>query len=176
MLWEDVSVQPLQVRIGVWLPWNREEVMPVRSSWRRCFAFATTSNGCVVGVFRRSTRETCSNVRPSVRWSVTNRCREEHVSPVVEEDVCACSLALMKSLPESYADIIRRVDIEGAGLAEVAGILRIATGNAAVRLHRARRALRARLREHCGVESMRQCLSCICNERGCCSTALGLAL
>ncbi len=86
-------------------------------------------------------------------------------------DVCACTLALMKTLPESYSDILRRVDVEGAGLAEVAGSLHIATGNAAVRLHRARRALRARLREHCGVETMRQCLTCVCNERGCCGTA-----
>lgn len=92
-------------------------------------------------------------------------------APAAEEEVCACTLALMKSLPSSYEDIIRRVDIDGAGLAEVAGSLEIATGNAAVRLHRARRALRNRLREHCGVETMRQCLTCVCNERGCCGTA-----
>ncbi len=88
--------------------------------------------------------------------------------PVADDDICGCALTLVRSLPESYADIIRRVDIDGDSLAEVAGALRIATGNAAVRLHRARSALRARLREHCGVESMRQCLSCICDERGCC--------
>jgi RNA polymerase sigma-70 factor (ECF subfamily) len=63
------------------------------------------------------------------------------------------------------------VDIDGTGLAEVAGTLDITTGNAAVRLHRARRALRGRLRDHCGVETMRQCLACVCNERGCCGSA-----
>jgi RNA polymerase sigma-70 factor (ECF subfamily) len=95
---------------------------------------------------------------------------EEHDTevPAPQDEVCACTLALMKSLPESYGDIIHRVDIDGAGLAEVAERLKIATGNAAVRLHRARRALRNRLREHCGVETMRQCLSCACNERGRC--------
>lgn len=92
-------------------------------------------------------------------------------APAAGDAVCACTLALMRSLPEPYEDIIRRVDIDGAGLAEVAGSLKIATGNAAVRLHRARRALRNRLREHCGVETMRQCLTCVCNERGCCGTA-----
>lgn len=98
---------------------------------------------------------------------------EEHEleAPATEDGVCACALALMKSLPESYEDIIRRVDIDRARLAEVAGSLKIATGNAAVRLHRARRALRHRLREHCGVETMHQCLTCVCNERGCCGTA-----
>jgi len=94
-------------------------------------------------------------------------------APAAEDDVCVCTLALMKTLPDSYSDIIRRVDVDGAGLSEVAANLKIATGNAAVRLHRARRALRARLREHCGVETMRQCLTCVCNERGCCGTASG---
>lgn len=88
-----------------------------------------------------------------------------------EDDVCACTLALVESLPDAYEDILRRVDIEGAGLAELAGSLKSATGNATVRLHRARRALRKRLREHCGIEAMRQCLTCVCNERGCCGAA-----
>ncbi len=87
-----------------------------------------------------------------------------------QERVCACSLALVNSLPESYEDMLRRIDMEGERLAEVAGDLEIATGNAAVRLHRARRALRDRLRDHCGVETMQQCLDCHCNERGRCGT------
>jgi RNA polymerase sigma-70 factor (ECF subfamily) len=97
---------------------------------------------------------------------------EEHdLEAPAPEEICACTLALMKSLPESYGDIIHRVDIDGADLPEVAERLKIATGNAAVRLHRARRALRSRLREHCGVETMGQCLTCVCNERGRCGTA-----
>lgn len=84
-----------------------------------------------------------------------------------EGEVCMCSLALVNSLPESYEDILRRVDLDGARLADVAGDLQIAAGNAAVRLHRARRALRDRVRSHCGVETLAQCLSCTCDERGC---------
>lgn len=97
---------------------------------------------------------------------------DEVEAPVAEEETCSCTLGLMRLLPESYEDILRRVDVNGADLAKVAGSLRITTGNAAVRLHRARRALRGRLREHCGVETMRQCLTCVCNERGCCETAV----
>lgn len=92
---------------------------------------------------------------------------EVEAPPTPEGDVCSCSLALVNSLPESYEDILRRVDIDGAPLADVAGDLQIATGNAAVRLHRARRALRDRVRSHCGVETLAQCLSCTCEERGC---------
>lgn len=92
-------------------------------------------------------------------------------APAAEDPVCTCALALMKSLPESYEDILRRVDVDGARLADVAGSLELAAGNAAVRLHRARRALRNRLREHCGVQTLHECLTCVCSERGCCGTA-----
>lgn len=91
-------------------------------------------------------------------------------APAAQDEICACTLALIKSLPAAYEDILRRVDLNDASLAEVAGSLNIATGNAAVRLHRARRALRDRLRDHCGVKTMRQCLTCVCSERGCAST------
>jgi DNA-directed RNA polymerase specialized sigma24 family protein len=81
-----------------------------------------------------------------------------------DDETCTCALALMQSLPKSYADMIRHVDLEGIGLAEVAGNLHIAKNNATLRLHRARNALRTRLRKHCGVKTMRECLSCTCNE------------
>jgi hypothetical protein len=45
----------------------------------------------------------------------------------------------------------------------------VTTNNAMVRLHRARRALRSLLQEHCGTTSLRACLSCVCEERGCCA-------
>jgi RNA polymerase sigma-70 factor (ECF subfamily) len=93
--------------------------------------------------------------------------------PVVStvDETCTCTLALLTSLPASYADILRRVDVEGTSVEEVASTLELGKGNVAVRLHRARRALRDRLREHCGVETIHQCLACVCDERGCCSTA-----
>lgn len=96
---------------------------------------------------------------------------EPEAPPVDEGGACACTLALLEGLPPSYQDILRRVDVEGAGLSEVAQALAISPGNAAVRLHRARRALRDHLRGHCGVETMRECLTCACHERGCCGTA-----
>ena len=90
--------------------------------------------------------------------------------PVIAEgESCACSVSLLASLRPAYAEILRRVDVDGGTLDEVAAALAIDKGNAAVRLHRARRALRGRLREHCGVEAARECLTCACNERGCCA-------
>lgn len=39
---------------------------------------------------------------------------------------------------------------------------------AMVRLHRARTALKVRLKAHCGTTSARSCADCGCEERGCC--------
>lgn len=81
---------------------------------------------------------------------------------------CGCSVALARSLPASQANILELVDVQGVSLAEAARALCITTNNATVRLHRARRALRARLQSHCGVTSSRACLDCACTEAGCC--------
>ncbi|MDF2692492.1 MAG: polymerase sigma 70 [Labilithrix sp.] len=83
---------------------------------------------------------------------------------------CGCSLTLLAGLPSTYAEILRRIDLEGTGVEEVAAALGITRSNVAVRLFRARRALRSRLEEHCGVTSSRECTRCVCAERGCCAT------
>jgi RNA polymerase sigma factor (sigma-70 family) len=105
-------------------------------------------------------------LRAQAREIPTETVPEEPTSEAV--DTCECSLAQMDSLPASYSEVLRRVDLEGRSLADVAATLGVSHGNASVRLHRARRALRERLREHCGVASVRDCLSCGCIERGCC--------
>lgn len=89
-------------------------------------------------------------------------------APTAEAEPCACGFDLMHTLPTSYQDILRRVDVDGAGLGEVAETLEIAPNNAAVRLHRARRALKERLQSHCGVQTFHECQSCVCDEHtGC---------
>ena len=75
-------------------------------------------------------------------------------------DACACGARFLAELRPDYAEMIRRVDAEDAPVGEVARALRITPGNAHVRLHRARRALRARLEARCGVRTMRQALDC----------------
>ncbi|MEM1025744.1 MAG: sigma factor [Myxococcota bacterium] len=86
-----------------------------------------------------------------------------------EAEICGCSLSQMKRVRPSYASMLSLVDAGGASLAEAAQLLEISVQNAAVRLHRARRALRTRMREHCGVERLRDCLDCRCAQEGCCA-------
>lgn len=85
-----------------------------------------------------------------------------------QEPPCWCAAALVPSLKPAYAEMLQRAVLHGEPLADVARALGITTNNATVRLHRAREALRMRLREHCGTTSPRSCAECGCEERGCC--------
>jgi len=76
---------------------------------------------------------------------------------------CTCSVHLMDTLPPQYADILRRVDLQGQNVAEIADALCTTPGNVIVRLHRARRALRQRLLEVCGTRSSAACAHCRCD-------------
>ena len=75
---------------------------------------------------------------------------------------CTCSLQLLELLPAAYADILRRVDVGGQDLSVVAEQLGTSPNNAAVRLHRARQALRDKLQERCGTTSSGACQNCRC--------------
>lgn len=92
---------------------------------------------------------------------------EEEPSPDV--DPCDCSTVQAARLRPSYGSVLSLVDSGGATLQEAAETLGITVNNAAVRLHRARKALREAMREHCGVESAADCLDCRCVMDGCCA-------
>lgn len=78
-------------------------------------------------------------------------------------ELCKCTVGLLRSLRPDYADILRRVDVEGESLAEVARASSITSNNATVRLHRARKALREAVVRCCGVESSRAYVDCNCD-------------
>jgi RNA polymerase sigma factor (sigma-70 family) len=94
----------------------------------------------------------------------------ELAAPEPEEAPCRCALALMHTLQPAYVDILMRVLVHGAPVTKAAQEMGITANNAMVRLHRARHALRARLREHCGTTSMHSCQVCRCRIDGCCAT------
>jgi RNA polymerase sigma-70 factor (ECF subfamily) len=86
----------------------------------------------------------------------------EGVSPPVH-DTCGCPMTLLASLRPEYAEILRRIDVDDQSLSETAVALGISTNNAAVRLHRARKALREALLRFCGTNSVRACMDCGCD-------------
>jgi RNA polymerase sigma factor (sigma-70 family) len=83
----------------------------------------------------------------------------------LRETTCQCGLALMPTLCTSYADVLRRVDLEGERIADVAATSETSPNSIRVRLHRARSALRARLLERCGHCAERGGWSCGCDDR-----------
>src|SRR5687767_5895846 len=86
--------------------------------------------------------------------------------PALDAAVCECVHSLIPTLKGEYADILRAVEMEGQGLADVAQRLAITPGNAAVRLHRARLALKERLERSCGTCTEHSCLDCACKVKG----------
>jgi RNA polymerase sigma-70 factor (ECF subfamily) len=66
------------------------------------------------------------------------------------DTICACVTSLVDTLRPDYAAAIRRVELGGESLPAFAAATGITRGNAAVRVFRARQALRRRLEESCG--------------------------
>ena len=104
------------------------------------------------------------------RRKVDGRLRElevsgEHQAPAPDDwrpTVCACLGTLLKDLRPAYADLIRRIDLDGESPAVVAADLKVTVNNLTVRLHRARQALRKALEQSCGVCTKHGCLHCTC--------------
>ena len=86
-------------------------------------------------------------------------------APGLEQAVCACVRDVAGALKPEYRAILNRVDFEETPLREVSIELGLAENNAAVRLHRARTALRKLLGEVCGACTEHGCLSCLCGEK-----------
>lgn len=83
----------------------------------------------------------------------------------LREIACACVGSLVDTLTPAHARLVRRVDLEGVSVQAAAGEEGITANAASVRLHRARAALRDRLRRSCGACARHACLDCDCGRR-----------
>jgi len=84
-------------------------------------------------------------------------------APDTAEAVCRCILELAQTLPEEQARALRRVELEGLSLRDFALEAGITANNAAVRVFRAREALRRRLVDTCRTCAEHGCLDCLCS-------------
>lgn len=75
---------------------------------------------------------------------------------------CACVRSLAATLKPEYAQVLEKVDVEGRGVSEVAAESGISANNAAVRLHRARQALKKRVEQTCRSCATHGCVDCTC--------------
>lgn len=87
---------------------------------------------------------------------------EDPHSPLAK--TCACVTRLVGDLDPRYAQALRRIEIDGAPVKTFADESGITANNAAVRVFRARAALRRDVEETCGACSANGCADCDCED------------
>jgi RNA polymerase sigma factor (sigma-70 family) len=76
--------------------------------------------------------------------------------------ICACVGSLLETLEPGHARALRRVELGATSVRDFAAEEGITPGHAAVRLHRARHALRRRVEQSCGACATHGCYACEC--------------
>jgi len=84
----------------------------------------------------------------------------------LEREICQCVAALVETLKPEYREALRIIDVEEGSLKDLADKSGTTSGNAAVRVHRAREALRKQVRIACGSCAEHGCLDCNCKPNG----------
>lgn len=98
---------------------------------------------------------------PLEQWTETAQDTE---APAAEaQEGCSCVLDLLKSIRPAYAELLETVDLQEQSLQRAATSLGITANNAGVRLHRARQALKDKLKQTCGTDSVAACEDCSCS-------------
>jgi RNA polymerase sigma-70 factor (ECF subfamily) len=80
--------------------------------------------------------------------------------------VCQCVVRPAGSLKPEYAEALQIIEIEGAPVKRYAEQKGLSPGTAAVRVFRAREALKKRVAQSCGVCAEHGCADCTCRPSG----------
>ena len=84
----------------------------------------------------------------------------------LRQEICQCVSSLLTTLKEEYQQALRIVDLEDGKLSDLAQQSGITAENAAVRVHRARKALRRQVELACGTCAEHGCFDCQCSGPG----------
>lgn len=92
---------------------------------------------------------------------------EDHQEPddVFKGEICQCVVALLENVKPEYREALQAVDLNEGSLTDLATKAGITANNAAVRVHRAREALRKQVTTACGVCATHGCLDCHCKSK-----------
>jgi RNA polymerase sigma-70 factor (ECF subfamily) len=108
------------------------------------------------------------------RHAAANRALESFAEEVETHDVpaaethgaiCRCVATLAETLKPEYAEALAKVEVEGVRVSDYAEQAAISSNNAAVRVFRAREALRKQVLRSCGTCAEHGCLDCTCGQR-----------
>lgn len=84
--------------------------------------------------------------------------------PELTDTICNCIRSLLDTLKPEYAAVLRRIDLDGVSPTDFARETGITANNAAVRVHRARLALRKQVEKSCGTCATHGCFNCQCQD------------
>ena len=89
---------------------------------------------------------------------------ESHDAPAPDTrtEICACVSRLARTLKPDYAEALLQIEVGGLPVKEYAAQKGLTPGNAAVRVFRAREALKKRVVESCGTCADHGCVDCTC--------------
>lgn len=88
---------------------------------------------------------------------------EQQTEPETQAAVCQCVKGLAAGLKPEYAQALQAVELEGKAVKDFATDQGISAGNAAVRVFRAREALKQQVKRCCGSCADDQCRDCTCH-------------
>ena len=95
--------------------------------------------------------------------AVAHELEAQDDEPETEGRVCQCVARIANGLKPEYADAVQRIEVEGMSVKDFAESAGITSGNAAVRVFRAREALRTQVERSCGSCAEHGCMSCSCS-------------
>ena len=98
--------------------------------------------------------------------SFARELQEPEPDPDVHGAVCACVTQVATTLKPEYARVLQEIEVEGLPVKSFAERHGISPGNAAVRVHRARQALKKQVVASCGACAAHACRDCDCRQPG----------
>lgn len=114
----------------------------------------------IIDHYRRSSSEEAA----LGRWikELKTEPANQQYEPLLHETTCQCIAGALDRITPAYASLLREVDLGETPLSAYAKSAEITPGNAAVRAHRARTALRNQLIRCCGTCAEHGCIDCTC--------------
>jgi RNA polymerase sigma factor (sigma-70 family) len=91
--------------------------------------------------------------------------KTEEPNETMRDEVCRCVARLAETLKPEYAEAIKRIEVDGLRVDAFADEQGITKNNAAVRVFRAREALRKQVAASCGTCAEHGCLACTCGTK-----------
>lgn len=90
---------------------------------------------------------------------------QETPSGDMEAEICGCVSRLAATLKPEYAEALQAIEVGGTPVKTFAEQKGLSATNAAVRVFRAREALKKRVTESCGTCAEHGCMNCSCRPR-----------